>query len=88
MISVIQDYLMANGIPSNISGFKYLTMAIKMYSPGKKFVSEIYKGVAEYYDSTPMRVERCIRHAISKSYCNLTNSEYIALARMLIDRKI
>ena len=64
----IQDVLLDIGIPSSLLGFMYITYAEQLVLSDPSYMRKITKGlyqeIATKFDSTPTRVERCIRHAI------------------------
>ncbi|MBQ9907439.1 MAG: sporulation initiation factor Spo0A C-terminal domain-containing protein [Oscillospiraceae bacterium] len=88
------------GIPTNLRGFHYLRCAImtayRQDIPSGCMMNLIYPAVAELLHSTPSRVERSIRHAITQAWENadgrngweygvcdghrMTNSEFISFA--------
>lgn len=67
-------------IPANLKGYDYLREAILLCTQNTNYIrnimSELYPAVAKKFDSTPMRVERSIRHAIELAWYdgNLNNS--------------
>lgn len=67
----ITDLLHNLGIPSHLSGFKYIRESIMMIYKDKTIsliTKDIYPMVADKYETTSSRVERAIRHAIEVSY--------------------
>lgn len=64
----IQDVLLQIGIPANLMGFAYITNAVQLVLADPNELQHIVKGlyvdVAGNCASTPIRVERAIRHAI------------------------
>ena len=61
------------GIPSHLSGYKYLKTAIKLLIEGKianNFCAtrELYPEVAKLHQKNAQQVERAIRHAITIGY--------------------
>ena len=100
----IKQTLRKLGIMPNVKGYHYLARAIDLcinefYANGKvDSWMWIYAKVAEEYDSTVSRVERCIRSAIEKAmrtelYQKLildsTNSAFIALvAEYIMEEEI
>lgn len=76
----IQDVLLDIGIPSSLLGFMYITYAEQLVlsdpSYMRKITKGLYKDIAEQFNSTPTRVERCIRHAIEVG-CTQGNTESI-----------
>ncbi|MBR3269186.1 MAG: hypothetical protein IKI58_10765 [Oscillospiraceae bacterium] len=92
--------LQSVGVPFNLQGFHFLRCAIRhaMSEPycSGCMMNRIYPAVAEDMNSTPARVERSIRHAITHAWetvqpenmpypfrihnHRMTNSEFIALA--------
>lgn len=65
---VIKNILMDLGIQQHLKGYKYIIEAIKLMYEDETAIlgitKSIYPGVAKKYDSTWLRVERSIRHAI------------------------
>lgn len=63
----IFDILMEIGMSTGVSGFKYSMEAIQllMKDDNLSITKELYPSIAKKFDSTPSRVERGIRHAIS-----------------------
>lgn len=90
----ISSIMQAMGFPANLLGYQFACSAIVMsvQSPTKLAATKIlYPQIAIKYDSTSPRVERAIRHAISKAWDNAaiqftaygmkkkpTNSHFIA----------
>jgi hypothetical protein len=78
---------MRNGVLPNIKGFSYLQEAVEIGKHKTEKVMEIYKIIALNHNDSAIRVERAIRHAISKieDFTSLginirpTNSEFISL---------
>ena len=66
--SGIQKLLMQIGIPANLLGFSYIVTALELIALNPEYLNNITKGlyadVSEKCSSTPVRVERNIRHAI------------------------
>ena len=60
------------GIPPHIKGYQYLRTAVKLAINQPDIVNSItkklYPTVAEYYSTTPSKVERAIRHAIEVAW--------------------
>lgn len=60
------------GIPPHIKGYQYLRSAVKLAIAEPEIVNSItkrlYPTVAEYYRTTPSKVERAIRHAIEVAW--------------------
>lgn len=60
------------GIPPHIKGYQYLRTAVKLAINQPDIVNSItkklYPTVAEYYSTTPSKVERAIRHAIDVAW--------------------
>lgn len=56
------------GIPANLLGFSYIVTALELIALNPEYLNNITKGlyadVSEKCSSTPVRVERNIRHAI------------------------
>ena len=84
----VEDYLIADGVQTNISGFGYLVDAIMLYCPGMKITQELYPTISEMHHTTPSRVERAIRHAIESRIggTKVKNSSYISFVRLMCER--
>ena len=56
------------GIPANLKGYYYLRTAVMIAIKNREFVhcvtTELYPKIAEMYKTSPMNVDRTIRHAI------------------------
>lgn len=67
MRKTIEDAVLSFGIPPHIKGFKYLCDAIELKINGMDaIVKGIYTTIAENNEDTVSKVERAIRHAITK----------------------
>ena len=68
----IQDVLLQIGIPANLLGFAYITMAVQVSLQNPDVLQHIMKGlyaeVANGYHTTPLKVERNMRHAIEVAW--------------------
>ncbi len=70
---VVINNLHELGIPSNLSGYRYLKTTIKLLIEGKVssnfwVTKELYIEVAKLHGKTSQQVERAIRHAIKVAY--------------------
>ena len=69
---IITDILHQVGVPAHIKGYHYLRKAILIALNDMKVIDsvtkELYPAVARYFDTTPSRVERAIRHAIEVAW--------------------
>ncbi|RPF48235.1 sporulation initiation factor Spo0A-like protein [Hydrogenoanaerobacterium saccharovorans] len=63
----IQRIMLELGIPTSIKGFTLLTDAINLYTEADSMM-DLYEKLARKSETTPSRVERNIRHAISAAY--------------------
>lgn len=65
----ITDKLHRLGVPSNLKGFKYLLEGIRLVYNNPNYTGKItkklYPEIALKYDSTPSKVERAMRHALT-----------------------
>ncbi|MDR0821666.1 MAG: sporulation transcription factor Spo0A [Oscillospiraceae bacterium] len=65
---VVTDIIHQIGIPAHIKGYHYLRTAILYSADNPEMINSVtkllYPTVAKYYNTTPSRVERAIRHAI------------------------
>ncbi len=78
-------FLISEGITPNIKGYTYLLEALqKVYADRTylegRITTALYPEIARKCNTTPSKVERAIRFAISKTKEFKPNSEYIALA--------
>ena len=68
----IGKFLSNLGVPTNLCGYRYLKtlvyLAIKDESLLTSYTKKLYPKGAEFYSTTPERVERSIRHAIKKAW--------------------
>lgn len=68
------------GIPAHIKGYTFLRKAIYFVYNDSKYLGQItkclYPEIAMFYNSTPSRVERAIRHAIEVAW-NRGNIDFI-----------
>jgi two-component system, response regulator, stage 0 sporulation protein A len=64
----IKEMLKELGVPMGNKGFKYLVFAIKKTAENGcdigKITQTLYPEVAKAFETTPMRVERAMRHSI------------------------
>ena len=84
----ISDILRNMKFPPNLKGYRYVRAAIfcraEDENPTHRSMKELYKVVADMYDTTPIRVERAIRNAIEvawnrggeQSICDFMGSTY------------
>lgn len=51
-------------------GTKYIRAAVKSWDerPDQMLTKELYPALAKAYNTTPARVERCMRHAIGRAW--------------------
>lgn len=68
----IMEFLRKMGMPANVKGYNYSLRAIQFCVVDPSYVDELtkrlYVDVAAYYNTTPSRVERAIRHAVEKVF--------------------
>ena len=68
----IHNVLLRIGVPTNLLGYGYITYAIELLltDPSKMhaITKELYVDIAVRFRSTPSRVERAIRNAISVTW--------------------
>lgn len=76
----IHETLLSIGIPPNLLGYSYILYAIELIIFNPEYMhaitKELYVDIAIKYRSTPTRVERAIRHAISVAWSH-GNLDYI-----------
>ncbi len=68
--SSISERLDRLGVKRELAGHKYLIAAIALQSATRSAVEpkKLYERVAEYYDTTPLAVEKAIRYAIETAW--------------------
>lgn len=68
MENYVSGLLLRIGVPPHINGYKYIRQAVMMAVEQPDVLDRITKGlypaVAESFNTTSSRVERCIRHAV------------------------
>lgn len=68
----IRNYLVSLGISSKLIGCSYLTEAVRLARSDSTLIRNLSKGlyleIARSMDTTPTRIERCIRNAINIAY--------------------
>lgn len=74
VVVTVYEHLKHIGVPANLSGYKYLQLAISYALEDQEIVNSmtkvLYPQVAKECNSTPTRVERSIRHAIEYVFSN------------------
>ncbi|OQB25225.1 MAG: Stage 0 sporulation protein A [Firmicutes bacterium ADurb.Bin182] len=70
---IITHMILKLNIPASIKGYHYIRKSIQLYIENRNkanygMTTHIYPAVAKLFDSTPSRVERAIRHAISVAW--------------------
>lgn len=70
---MIVDILRDIGVPSHTAGYRYIKRALEKYMDDREayqygITKVLYPSIAKEFDSTPSRVERCIRHAIESTW--------------------
>ena len=72
MEPVVTEIIQRIGIPANIKGYRYLRnavmLAIEDMTILDSITKELYPAVARSNGTTPTRVERAIRHAITSAW--------------------
>ena len=77
--------LLSLGVMPNLRGFRYLVDAVEMYAERNGDISitkELYPAIADKYGTAAIRVERNIRHSISKLGDNVPMLEMIHILGM------
>lgn len=73
----INSVLLKLGISPSLNGFDYIATAIEILANTKMPMCKgIYEYVAKVYNTAPSRVERSIRHAITKIDKDIYEKEY------------
>ena len=72
MNTKISSTLKDLGIPANLLGYHYLRYGIELMMDDMSYINGIvkrlYPKIAEKFETTPIRVERAIRHAIEQGW--------------------
>lgn len=62
-------------IPVHLRGYQYIKTALNCLHKDPSIIyhvtKELYPTIADMHDTTPTRVERCIRHAVSFAFMDL-----------------
>lgn len=86
----IQNFLLEKGFKPNLLGFKYLTDAIDIILLNEDYqysiTTKLYPCIASKENTTCSKVERAIRHALESAKLRFTNSHFIALAVLEIQK--
>lgn len=65
----LEQVMLELGFPEVLMGTDYLREAVRQYAGGRtQITAEVYPSVALLYMTSPVRVERCIRHAIERAW--------------------
>ncbi len=94
VVSPVQEILLSIGIPPNIYGYAYITYAVELLLKNEEYQHYITKGlyvdIAHKYHTTPSRVERAIRHAISVAWLhgNIELIDYIFRSCVRADKGV
>lgn len=70
----ISNRLSRLGMPSGLSGYRYMISAVKLVLSNENALDSVtkilYPDIAKKHQSTPQRVEKAIRHAIKVTWSN------------------
>lgn len=70
----VRNYIVSLGIPSKLIGSSYLTEGIRLALEDSSLLANLSKGlyleISRNMNTTPARIERCMRNAISAAYHN------------------
>lgn len=78
----VYDLFKELGIPAHLSGYAYMSEAVKSAYEGEygSVTTErpgcMYRDVAEKFNTTASKVERCMRHSIEFAFLN-ANPQYL-----------
>ncbi len=64
----LDDILLELGHDDFNRGTAYIREAARYYQPGMAMTKELYPALAKAHDTSPARVERCMRHSIEKAW--------------------
>ena len=65
---IIDSKMLWLGFREVTSGTAMLRYAVKVWEPGMQLTKELYPMIAKEFGTTPMRVERNMRHAIETAF--------------------
>lgn len=91
--NIILRYLIKEGLNPKHKGFSYLVSAIliNLFTEQPMAIGKIYTLVAQEYDTTAPRVERCIRTAIEAAWQNKkdefnrpSNADFVAYTTLML----
>lgn len=73
-VARIRNYIVSLGVPSKLIGCSYLTEAVRLAGNDLTLTRNLSKGlyleISRSMNTSPTRIERCIRNAISAAYQN------------------
>ncbi|MGN0165401.1 MAG: sporulation initiation factor Spo0A C-terminal domain-containing protein [Lachnospiraceae bacterium] len=76
----LHEILLRIGMPPNLYGYSYIVYSMELILQNPEYLHSItkrlYIDVAKQFNTTPSRVERAIRHAISATWL-YGNTDYI-----------
>lgn len=79
----ISKILLLFGITPNLKGYHYIMEAVQLGMKDKDvftmLTSHLYYPVAKKYNTTPQKVERCVRHAIEKGWKKTSEENKLAI---------
>ena len=64
----LEQIMLELGHRDNILGTGYLRAAVALYDRGMSITKELYPALAAAFASTPIRVERAMRHSITTAW--------------------
>lgn len=82
-----KNRLLTAGIPADIKGFYFLNRAIEIYEPAQPIMN-LYIDIAKEFDTTPSRVERAMRHAITHTGEKDSNDKFVSNGQFVANNKI
>ena len=78
--AVVYRYLVNLGVPTEMRGYKYLKAAVMLCLENEEYIYSttkmLYPEIANQYETTPIAVERDIRHAIER-VCRSTSRDVL-----------
>lgn len=64
----LDNKMLLLGFRDNLAGTAMLRIAVEEWEPGMSMTKELYPLISQRIGSTPLRVERCCRHAIDTAF--------------------
>lgn len=87
---LVEDYLIEKGIRVTHMGFTYLVDAIVAVINDRdkaRHMTELYKEIGKYNNTSLTRVERNIRYALESADIKVTSGEFILRTAIILSKR-